>query len=162
MTKAARVAALLIGTAFFTACSPTLLLTGLAGATGGVRLETLEVPIVDSSSEREKSVTDTIRRLVQVVNTPPQITVFTPNLEVILDAPVYLGVSDSLRRLYIASDAEDGTPRISLSSSLDGLLPTDEYRFQSLGWRVLTITATDAQGASASATFAVSVRDRPR
>jgi hypothetical protein len=137
--------AILVGVGMLVGCSPAWIL-------GGFKLDTVELPIIDTLAGRELPLFNS-----SPANTPPQISTITPSLEIESGATVFLGPNDPIKSHYIVSDAEDGLPRLRIVSSVDGPLPPKDFIFSSLGPRVLRITATDTQGASTHATLTINV-----
>jgi hypothetical protein len=144
-TLVIRTVAILIGVGMLSACSPAWIL-------GGFKLDTVELPIIDTLSGRDFPLFDT-----RPANTPPQITIITPSLGVESGETVFLGPNDPIKSLYAVSDAEDGAPALRILSSVDGPLPPKDFSFSGPGPRVLTITATDTQDASTQATLTINV-----
>ncbi len=145
-TLVVRTVAILAGVGILSACSP-------AWIPGGFRLDTVELPILETLAGRDQPLFDASH----APNTPPRIRIITPFLEIDPGTPVFLGPNDPIKSLYAVSDAEDSLPTLSIVSSVDGPLAPKTFRFSSLGPRVLTITATDAQGSSTHAMLTINV-----
>jgi hypothetical protein len=140
-----RTVAILAGVGLLNACSPVWI-------PGGFKLDTVELPILQTLAGREQPLFSPSH-----ANTPPLISIITPSLEIDPGATVFLGPNDPIKSLYAVSDAEGSVSTLSIVSSVDGPLPPEEFIFPSLGPRLLTITATDTQGASTHATLTVNV-----
>jgi len=123
-----------------------------SGAVSGVRPGTATVTATSGSASGSTVVT--------VLNRPPQATVTAPESGTAVEE----GAAVELRGN--ASDPEDGTlggASLVWSSSLDGQLGTGASVTRadlSVGAHTITLTATDSEGASATASVALTVRPR--
>jgi hypothetical protein len=150
-TIAIRTATILVGVGMLSGCSP-------AWISGGFKLDKVELPIIETLAEHDLPLFSTRLEQARSANTPPKLTLVRPSLDVERGSPVFLGPNDPEKSLYTATDAEDGPPKLSIVSSLDGPLPLEDFSFPNLGTRVLRITATDAQGLSAQAKLTINVK----
>ena len=147
-TLALRTALMLVGVGMLNGCGAVWILSGF-------KLDAVELPILDAPTEHRFNPS---RSRAYPTDAPLKITLFTPSLEVELGATVFLGPNDPIKSHFAVSNAENDLLRLNIVSSLDGELPLGAFTFSSPGLRVLTITATNLEGASTQAKLSVNVR----
>lgn len=114
----------------------------------------VDLPVLGKLKEHKATVFNLTREFGRSPNSPPRIQILKPLVRADLGLSVSLGV--------YATDPEDGSPRVSLSSSLDGPIPFgSSYRFTTPGLRTITVTASDSRGATSTAQLQVDVVNAP-
>lgn len=120
----------------------------------------VDLPVIGKVVDFSANLIEFSKELARSPNSKPTITILQNAIN------VDLGKSVDLINAYSASDLEDGDLHYSKSqlvSDVDGALPvnTNGYTFASEGLRTITVTVTDSNNASSSATFTVSVLNAP-
>ena len=144
--------------------NPAWIVGGFLKGTLGFRVK---LPILGTLASYSTTVFDIGKELGRSGNTPPTLTL-TGQAHT-----VKVGEKQNFRALcsvggpvfangefYGASDAEDGCPAVTATSSRDGAL-TPDFTFTTPGDRTVTATARDSAGATAQVSFVLSVVKPP-
>jgi hypothetical protein len=154
--------------------NPTWIVSGFL--TGKLAFK-VDLPIIGTLADYEATLFDLVREFARAGNATPTLTLTAnarpdPNVfpagtprTVDLRVPVDLtpGCPGVLGGgiYYVAYDAEDGCGvGVTVVSDVDGPLPS-KFAFQTVGGRLLTVTARDSQGASVTKRFALNVVNTP-
>ncbi|OLV16765.1 hypothetical protein [Deinococcus marmoris] len=144
--------------------NPNWIVSGFMKGTLGFRVT---LPILKTIASYNATNFDISKELGRSSNTPPVLKLTSQPHTVNVGLPLNFrafctttGPAFGNGEFYSASDAEDGCPKISVASSKDGTL-TPDYTFTTPGERIITVKATDSQGASASLSFVLNVANPP-
>ncbi len=118
----------------------------------------VDVPVIGKIVDYSANILKWSSELARSQNTAPTISLQTNQSHLEFGRPFYFA---SGYPMYAASDLEDGTVNnFKLSSDKDGAIDTNHV-FSGVGSRLITVTATDSQGASSSANFTLNVINTP-
>ncbi len=121
----------------------------------------VDLPVIGKIADYSANLLEWSMELARSRNTSPTITIMTDPVKLELANAVDLLPSD-YSSIYKVSDFEDGrVTNVQVVSDRDGPITTRTYKFPNEGSRVITVTATDSQGASSSAKFTVNVFNTP-
>jgi Bacterial Ig domain len=121
----------------------------------------VDLPVIGKIADYSANLLEWSTELARSRNSSPTITILTDPVKLELTNAVDLLPSD-YSSIYRISDFEDGrVTNVQVVSDRDGPIGTRIYKFPNEGSRVITVTATDSQGASASAKFTVNVFNTP-
>jgi hypothetical protein len=121
----------------------------------------VDLPVIGKIADYSANLLEWSTELARSRNSSPTITVLTDPVKLELTNSIDLLPSD-YSSIYKVSDLEDGrVTNVQVVSDRDGPITTRTYKFPSEGSRVITVTATDSQGASASAKFTVNAFNTP-
>ncbi len=125
----------------------------------------VDLPIVGRLADSHDTLFSISKEVAQSSNTPPRISLARSSFLVDLGQPLnlgfYLSDGECAFSVFCVLDIEDGVPPFTLTSDVDGPVPSDRYTFATEGLRRLTVSARDSQGATSTAAFSVSVVNTP-
>lgn len=127
----------------------------------------VQLPVVGRLDESHGNIFTVSKEFGSSDNATPIIAIREPNLRVDHGTAVeFTFFRDgwgcvTYHGLFCVYDPEDGVPSYTVTSDKDGQLPKGKYTFLTPGLRVITISATDSKGATATATFQVDVVNTP-
>ncbi len=144
--------------------NPAWIVGGFLKGTLGFRVT---LPILGTLASYNTTLFDINKELGRSGNTPPTLALTSQPHTVNANAPVNFralctanGPTFGNGELFVAADAEDGCPQVTVSSDRDGTL-TPDYSFTSTGDRTITATARDSAGQTTQLRFVLSVINPP-
>lgn len=122
----------------------------------------VDLPVLGTLAEYKTTLFNESFDLATSPNQPPKFSgVKTDTIQADIGSPVVLGPRNGgLQGYFDVSDPEGGDLTVRAVSSVDGSIPLT-YTFKTTGTRTITITATDAHGATATAKLTVEAKSPP-